>query len=89
MLQTRDQLAKMGNTLTDEEQFLLFNADRQVIENIVAINEELSRIIDLKVYRTSQNIMPQNWWWYLDVLSYLSIILGNVESSIKPLPVSS
>ena len=89
MLQIRDRLAEIKDTLPKEEQLLLSNADRQLIKNVIVINEELSQFINLKAYRTSQNIMPQNWWWYLDVLSYLSITLGNVESSIEPLLLSS
>jgi hypothetical protein len=89
MLQTRDKLAEIKGILTDEEQSILFNADRQLIKNVVVVNEELSQFIDLKNYRASQGILPQNWWWYLDVLSYLSISLGSIESLPGWLPVTS
>jgi hypothetical protein len=89
MLQTRDKLAEIKGILTDEEHSILFNADRQLIKNVVVVNEELSQFINLKDYRTSQSIPPQNWWWYLDVLSHLSISLGSIESLPGWLPVAS
>mgnify|MGYP006445764797 CR=1 FL=1 len=33
--------------------------------------QQSSQFVNLANYRKKEDISPQQWWWYLDVLSYL------------------
>ncbi|MCY7369091.1 MAG: hypothetical protein LH474_13175 [Chamaesiphon sp.] len=82
-LEIRDQLSEIESSFSVEDRAFLFAADRKLMANIIAIHQELSRFIDLAKYRSEQHISPQQWWWYLDVLSYLP----NTVSSIEQAPI--
>ena len=71
LLTIRDQIAELEAGLNAEEQRILSEADRKLIINATILYQELSRFINLADYRKNNNISPQKWWWYLDVLSYL------------------
>ncbi|MEG3908306.1 MULTISPECIES: hypothetical protein [unclassified Microcoleus] len=71
MLQLRDELAKVESQLSEEEKGLLANADRRLVEQAREFYEELSRFVDLMQKRKFEEITPQRWWWYLDVLALL------------------
>lgn len=66
LLSIRDELTELN--LTVEEQKLLTKADQILLKHCPLICQELSRFINLSEYRKQQNIKPQQWWWYLDVL---------------------
>ncbi|MBF2057314.1 MAG: hypothetical protein IGQ45_08830 [Cyanobacterium sp. T60_A2020_053] len=71
LLSIRDELANL--TFTDEEQKMIAELDQILVKNSSLIYQELSRFIDLTKYRPKNQINPQQWWWYLDVLSYLPV----------------
>lgn len=71
MLQLRDQLAVLAPTLTSEEQVALGEADRVLAEHAPVVHHELQRFLDLAAYRRDQEISPERWWWYLDVLQHV------------------
>ena len=71
MLHIRDRLAEIESTLTSEEQEALTEADRVLVERALAFYKELLRFLDLATYRREHGILPAQWWWYLDVVSYL------------------
>jgi hypothetical protein len=68
LLMIRDQIAGLEIELNAEEQSFLSEADRKLINSATKIYQELSHFIDLADYRKNHNILPQKWWWYLDVL---------------------
>jgi hypothetical protein len=70
-LQNRDLLAEMEADFSDEERDALVTSDKMLMSNAVEVYKELSRFIDLEQYRRSKNICSQQWWWYLDVVTYL------------------
>ncbi|BAM51811.1 hypothetical protein BEST7613_2880 [Synechocystis sp. PCC 6803] len=39
--------------------------------NMATTYQKISRFIDLSNYRNEHEISPHQWWWYLDVLSFL------------------
>jgi len=68
LLMIRDQIADLKIELNAEEQKILSEADRKLIDSAIKIYQELSHFIDLADYCKNHNILPQKWWWYLDVL---------------------
>ena len=71
MMQMRDRLFEVESELSAEEKRILALADRQLILRAAEFYRELLRFVDLGTRRQSQNIPPQRWWWYLDVIAYL------------------
>ena len=43
----------------------------RLVEQAREFYEELSRFVDLTQKRKFEEITPQRWWWYLDVLALL------------------
>jgi len=82
LLSIRDELAI--STLTEEDQKIMEESDRILIKNSVLIYQELSRFINLTKYRQQNKINPQQWWWYLDVLSYLPAKSLTVKQKTYP-----
>src|SRR5262249_8721898 len=72
MLQIRDQLHALEPKLTAEERAALVAADRKLAEQAQAFHQELQRFLDLAVYRHEHGIPPERWWWYLDVVRYVT-----------------
>jgi hypothetical protein len=75
LLMIRDQIAELETQLSEEERQILSAADQKLIKNAKIIEQELSQFINLANYRKQEDIPPQKWWWYLDVLSHLPICL--------------
>ncbi|MEG3839170.1 hypothetical protein [Microcoleus sp. herbarium14] len=75
MLQIRDRLAESESQLSEEEKISLAKADGKLIEHVNVFYQELSRFVDLTEIRKAEAILPQRWWWYLDVLVFLPISL--------------
>jgi hypothetical protein len=71
MLQIRDELAQVEFQLSEEEKSLLADADGRLVEQAREFYKELSRFVDLTEKRKFEEITPQRWWWYLDVLAFL------------------
>ena len=83
MLQIRDRLAESESQLSEEEKILLTQADRQLIEHVNVFYQELSHFVNLAEIRKAETILPQRWWWYLDVLVFLPISLKSELKSRK------
>lgn len=71
MLQLRDKIAAMENSLTGADKIAVAAADRRLIELASEFYAELSRFINFGERRNNQQIPPSHWWWYLDVLAQL------------------
>lgn len=82
MLQLRDKIFALEETLTVGDKRAVAAADRQLIELASEFYAELLRFINFEDRRKSQQIPPTRWWWYLDVLAQLPNELpaqGNVR----------
>lgn len=75
MLQIRDRLAEIESDLSETEKTLLAEADRQLVEKVNDFYRELSHFVNLNEIRKERSISPERWWWYLDVLVFLSTSL--------------
>lgn len=73
MLWIRDQLAVLEPLLTAEEQEALGVADATLAAQAPRVQQELQRFVDLAAYRREQDIPPERWWWYLDVVQHVPI----------------
>jgi hypothetical protein len=71
MLQNRNRLAEIENTLTAAERRLLAEADRRLLSHVAEFWAEISRFTDLAKERQQRQPLPEYWWWYLDVLAQL------------------
>jgi hypothetical protein len=73
MLRRRDELAKLGTSLTQGEQEALREADLLLLRHAEQFATEIARCTDLVRQREEQSIPPSRWWWYLDVISHLPL----------------
>ena len=71
LLQLRDQLVSLEPLLTPEEQEALGTADALLAAQASQFHQELQRFVNLATYRHEQDIPPERWWWYLDVLQHV------------------
>ena len=73
MLVRRDHLAELEGSFSPEEKAVLEEADRDLLSNSRAFATELDSCIDLAERRREEDISPERWWWYLDVLAHLPL----------------
>jgi hypothetical protein len=71
MLHIRDQLAVLEPGLTAAEQAALGAADATLAAHAPVVHHEIQRFLDLALYRREQDVPPERWWWYLDVLQHV------------------
>jgi len=71
MLVRRDNLAKIESSLSPEQLEVLQEADRTFLRHATLFYVELAKGIDFPAERQEENIPPERWWWYLDVLAQL------------------
>jgi hypothetical protein len=81
MLQIRDKLADVEDTLTSEEQEILAAADQTLVEQAAAFHSMLQSFLDLAQYRQEHKMPPERWWWYLDVVRHVPSFGPKVSSS--------
>jgi hypothetical protein len=79
MLQIRDRLLEEELALSDEEKELLTRADRHLIQQAPQVLVELSGFVDLAAQRRNQDISAERWWWYLDVLTQMKLVLDGAS----------
>jgi len=75
MLQLRDRIQIVEESLTADKKRAVDDADRRLIESAGAFHAELARFINFEERRKTQGIPPSRWWWYLDVLAQLPNVL--------------
>jgi hypothetical protein len=78
MLQIRDRLLE-ELALSHEERNLLAKADRHLIQQASQVLVELSGFVDLAAQRRNQDISAERWWWYLDVLTQMKLVLDGAS----------
>jgi hypothetical protein len=81
MLQIRDRLLEEELALSNEERELLAKADRQLIQQAPQVLLELSRFVNLAAQRRDQDISAERWWWYLDVLTQMRLVIDRASVS--------
>ena len=71
MLLVRSELARAerDGALTVEQTRRLAEADRILASQAGRFYRAIRRIADLEAWRQQEDALPQEWWWYLDVLA--------------------
>ncbi|RIK36902.1 MAG: hypothetical protein DCC55_25880 [Chloroflexi bacterium] len=69
MLMARDKLFQDWASLSPQERAQVAAADQQLLANAKAFMVELSMVTELSHERQRRGPTPEQWWWYLDVLS--------------------
>lgn len=76
MLLTRSQLARMVDQLTTLQKVRLAKADQTLTRQADKFYRSIARVADLKSWRDQENAPPSHWWWYLDVLAEVPMLLA-------------
>ena len=75
MLRRRSELADLEHTLSREGRRQLAEADARLLAHAAEFLAELSRFVDLAAERRRLCIPPSHWWWHLDVLTQVPVLL--------------
>ena len=71
MLMTRSELHQLEQELDPTQQQRLKIADQKLLRQAHLFFAAIQRIADLPQWRQSEQATPDQWWWYLDVVSEL------------------
>jgi hypothetical protein len=80
MLLTRDHLLAEWASLTVEQRAQVAVADLRLLHHAKDFFTALTPITDLSYERTTRQPLPEQWWWYLDVLRYTPATLSKVDA---------
>lgn len=69
MLITRSNIGTDKETLTSEQLNRLHAADEVLYHNAERFTQAIMAVADLAEWRNARVISPEEWWWYLDVLT--------------------
>ncbi|CUS04898.2 conserved protein of unknown function [Candidatus Promineifilum breve] len=69
MLLTRSRLAAVWQELTPEQQDRLSDADQRLLYHAEQFYQAIVAVADLAQWRNESAASPEEWWWYLDVLT--------------------
>ncbi len=69
MLFNRSELAKVEQLLDDEQRQRLATADQLLLAQAAAFYQAIQSIADLQRWREQKQVLPDHWWWYVDVLA--------------------
>jgi hypothetical protein len=75
-LMARDKLFHLWPSLTPQQQAQVAAADQHLLSHAAEVAAELSHVTDLGYEREQRNPLPEQWWWYLDVLSHTPLQSG-------------
>ncbi|MEZ4664507.1 MAG: hypothetical protein R2911_43800 [Caldilineaceae bacterium] len=74
MLYNRSEIAKIEDELSPAQKGRLALADRRLIRDAHLFYTAIQSIANLKRWREQENVSPDHWWWYLDVLAAAPIV---------------
>ena len=71
MLLNRSELAQAEHDgqLSNEQRVRLAEADRILLKQVERFYGSIKQIADLEAWRRQEDVPPEHWWWYLDVLA--------------------
>ncbi|MXY95057.1 MAG: hypothetical protein F4047_15220 [Caldilineaceae bacterium SB0670_bin_27] len=72
MLMTRSALHRVEDQLTPAQKIRLAKADKSLLQRAHLFYQAVQTIAELARWReTEEDVTPEHWWWYLDVLAQL------------------
>jgi hypothetical protein len=69
MLLTRSRIAANQPALTPEQRIRLLDADQRLFHNAEQFYRAIAAVADLAEWRSESAASPEEWWWYLDVVT--------------------
>jgi len=69
MLLNRSEIARGKQKLTEEQRARLVEADKVLLQQARQFRQTIHQIADLGMWRRQENVSPDHWWWYFDVLA--------------------
>lgn len=76
MLLTRSRIAAVGQELTPEQRGRLSDADQKLLHHADQFYQAIGTVADLAQWRSESAASPEEWWWYLDVLTNVPQLLA-------------
>lgn len=70
-LVTRSKLYELARQLNSTQKQRLLTADQKLLKQASLFFSAIQSIADLPKWRQMQGVTPDEWWWYLDVLTKL------------------
>jgi hypothetical protein len=71
MLLNRSEIARGEQNLTAEQRARLVEADKVLLQQARRFYQAIHQIADLGLWRRQEDVPPEHWWWYLDVLAQM------------------
>ncbi len=69
MLYNRSEIAVIEDSLSAAQKARLGQADRRLLRDAPLFYAAIQQIANLQQWRERDNRSPEQWWWYLDVLT--------------------
>jgi len=82
LLLVRSSLAQLEAELTDTQRDRLGKADQKLFVQAGRFLHAIQQIADLESWRAQEKATPEQWWWYLDVISHLPVAIGRPEKQV-------
>lgn len=77
LFQVRSRLAKSKADLTDSQRARLERADTELLHRANEFLNSIEQIADLESWRRHDRVPPSQWWWYLDVIVNVPIVIAH------------
>jgi len=82
MLFNRSEIAKLEGKLSVSQKVRLAQADQRLVQDAHLFYKAIQSIADLKSWRDQDNVPPDQWWWYLDVLTAAPVVPETVVALV-------
>ncbi|MCE7984172.1 MAG: hypothetical protein DYG89_23605 [Caldilinea sp. CFX5] len=83
MFYNRSELATLAAELSPEQKKRLAKADQILLRDASLFYDAIQQIVNLKRWREQDNVAPDHWWWYLDVLTAAPIVPAAVSELVS------
>ncbi|MBX7234522.1 MAG: hypothetical protein K1X65_09070 [Caldilineales bacterium] len=75
LFQVRSRLARIKGELTDSQRARLERADTELLRRASEFLNSIEQIADLESWRRRDRVPPSQWWWYLDVVVNVPVMI--------------
>lgn len=86
MLYNRSEIAKIEHELSASQKQRLAQADRRLLRDAHLFYAAIQSIANLRSWRKQDQTPPEQWWWYLDVLTEAPVVPAALPAA-QPEPV--
>ncbi len=75
LFQMRSHLAAITTELSEPQRARLERADTELLRQANKFLDSIEKIADLESWRRHDRIPPSQWWWYLDVVVNVPVMI--------------